>query len=312
VANSLGYQVYKLLPNDTDLTIFKEAGFAGMNFAFMDGADNYHSALDTPANVDHGSLQHQGSNALALVRRLGNSDLSEVRSPDVVYFDLLGAALISYPEGWALPLAGLCAAAFAAVTILGLRRKCLTLGGVAVGFAAVLVSVLGALVAASLCGWALRLLRGGAASGDLEMFLYALLTILVLAVIRLKLGRRVRAEELMMGGALWWLALTVLTSLFLRGGSYLFTWSSLLGLAALGVVFAAKDRESFSPKHQVMLVLGTLPGVILLAPAVYLSCLALTHNSSIYVLLVVAASVLILSALTPQLRPIAALSRAES
>ncbi|MBA3240911.1 MAG: M20/M25/M40 family metallo-hydrolase [Acidobacteria bacterium] len=311
VANSLAYQVYKLLPNDTDLTVFKEAGFAGMNFAFMDGAANYHTALDTPANMDHGSLQHHGSNALALVRRLGNSDLAEVRSPDVVYFDLLGATLVSYPEGWVLPLAGLCAAAFAAVTMLGLRRGRLTLGGVAVGFAALLGSVLGALVAATLCGWALRSRRGGAASGDLEMFLYALLTIPVSAFFRLKLGRRVRAEELMMGGALWWLALTVLTSLFLRGGSYLFMWPSLLGLAALAVVFAAKDREPFSPKHQVVLVLGALPSVILLAPAVYLSCLALTHNSPFYVLLVVAASALILSALTPQLRPIAALSRAE-
>jgi hypothetical protein len=311
VANSFAYNVYKLLPNDTDLTIFKEAGFAGMNFAFIDGANHYHTELDSLSNVDHGSLQHQGSNALAMARRLGNADLAAVRSPDVVYFDLLSAALVSYPVGWVLPLTGLCLAAFVGVTLLGLRRGRLTPGGIAGGFVAVLGSVLGALVVATLCGWALRGWLGESVSGELEMLLYALLTIPASALVYLKLAQRVRAEELMIGGALWWSALAVLTSLFLQGGSYLFTWPSLLSLAALGVVFAAKDPNPFSRKHLLVLVLGASPGVVLLAPAVYLSCLALTHNSPVYILLVVASTVLMLSALTPYLRPIVASGRTE-
>jgi hypothetical protein len=171
--------------------------------------------------------------------------------------------------------------------------------------------MLGALVVATLCGWALRGLLGEAVSGDLEMLLYALLTIPASALVYLKLAGRVRAEELMIGGALWWSALAVLTSLFLQGGSYLFTWPSLLSLAALAVVFATKDPNHFSRKHLMVLVLGASPGVVLLAPAVYLSCLALTHKSPVYVLLVVASTVLMLSALTPHLRPIAASGRAE-
>src|SRR5262249_34781673 len=41
VSNSLAYEVYRLLPNDTDLTVFKQAGWAGLNFAYIDGVTHY-------------------------------------------------------------------------------------------------------------------------------------------------------------------------------------------------------------------------------------------------------------------------------
>ena len=37
VANSLSYDIYKILPNDTDMTIFKGAGIPGLNFAHIGG-----------------------------------------------------------------------------------------------------------------------------------------------------------------------------------------------------------------------------------------------------------------------------------
>ena len=37
VASSLLYSIYKMLPNDTDLTVFREDGdIKGYNFAFLD------------------------------------------------------------------------------------------------------------------------------------------------------------------------------------------------------------------------------------------------------------------------------------
>lgn len=39
LAYSLLYNLYKLMPNDTDLTIFREGGLAGLNFAFGSGLD---------------------------------------------------------------------------------------------------------------------------------------------------------------------------------------------------------------------------------------------------------------------------------
>jgi hypothetical protein len=36
--------------NDTDLTVFREKGVQGYNFAFIDGHYNYHTAQDDPAS----------------------------------------------------------------------------------------------------------------------------------------------------------------------------------------------------------------------------------------------------------------------
>src|SRR4030095_8333053 len=61
VATSLSYEIYKLLPNDTDFTIFKDAGFSGFNFSYIDGYAYYHSAIDSVETIDERSLQHHGS-----------------------------------------------------------------------------------------------------------------------------------------------------------------------------------------------------------------------------------------------------------
>ncbi|UCD61897.1 MAG: M28 family peptidase, partial [Flavobacteriaceae bacterium] len=48
VANSLVYSVYKLLPNDTDLTVFREdRDIEGFNFAFIDDHFDYHTSQDS-------------------------------------------------------------------------------------------------------------------------------------------------------------------------------------------------------------------------------------------------------------------------
>ena len=42
-------EIYKYLPNDTDLTLFLQAGFTGYNFAFIGNQADYHSPRDTIA-----------------------------------------------------------------------------------------------------------------------------------------------------------------------------------------------------------------------------------------------------------------------
>src|SRR5690606_10747281 len=62
VATSLMYSVYKILPNDTDSTVFREEmDIPGFFFAFIDDHFDYHTALDTAENLDKKSLAHQGS-----------------------------------------------------------------------------------------------------------------------------------------------------------------------------------------------------------------------------------------------------------
>ena len=61
-SNSLMYSIYKMLPNDTDLTVFREQGnIQGYNFAFIDDHYNYHTAQDDSKHLNKNTLEHQGT-----------------------------------------------------------------------------------------------------------------------------------------------------------------------------------------------------------------------------------------------------------
>ncbi len=105
VANSLSYEIYKRLPNDTDYSIYKPMGVAGLNFAFTGDVALYHSARDDLAHLDKSSLQHHGDNALDAVRAFRNIDLSHIQSQaDATYIDLFGRVLLNWSSSLNIPL----------------------------------------------------------------------------------------------------------------------------------------------------------------------------------------------------------------
>ncbi len=126
-ATSVAYEIYRRMPNNTDLTVFKRDGLAGMNFAYIGSPEFYHTAQDNVANLDRRSLQEQGRYALSLVRRFGNDNLRAKASGDAVYFPTPFTSLIVYPAAWVMPIAGLAllglVAAFAAGWMRGARGK---------------------------------------------------------------------------------------------------------------------------------------------------------------------------------------------
>ena len=75
--SSLYYDIYELLPNDTDLTVFKRAGLAGVGFAHIGRPVHYHTPLDNFANVTPSTVQHHGDHMLAMARALAGVDLRQ-------------------------------------------------------------------------------------------------------------------------------------------------------------------------------------------------------------------------------------------
>jgi len=96
-ASSLNYEIYKLLPNSTDYTPFKEVDIPGLNSAVIEGFVNYHSITDQPGALDPNSLQEEGDNILAGARYFGNLDIRETKAPDQTYFNIIGGWFIHYP-----------------------------------------------------------------------------------------------------------------------------------------------------------------------------------------------------------------------
>ncbi len=125
VTNSLAYSVYKMLPNDTDLTVLREQGnINGFNFAFIDDHVVYHTANDIPANLDKETLAHQGSYLMPLLDYFKDADLSDLNSEeDLIYFNLPFGKMISYPFPWIFPMLIIGFSLFFAVLIYGFYKK---------------------------------------------------------------------------------------------------------------------------------------------------------------------------------------------
>ncbi|MFU8822503.1 MAG: M20/M25/M40 family metallo-hydrolase, partial [Gammaproteobacteria bacterium] len=104
-AESLANEIFRLMPNDTDLTVFQRAGYAGMDFANAHGLTHYHTPLDNFDNADPRTLQHHGSYLLSLARAFGAMDLTALAAPDRIYFALPVIGLVHYPLAWAPALA---------------------------------------------------------------------------------------------------------------------------------------------------------------------------------------------------------------
>ena len=255
MASSLTYEVYRLMPNDTDLTVYRKYGMAGWNFAFVGGLTYYHSPGDTPANLDPRTLQHQGENLLAMARHLVRLDLDDVRREDVVYVSILQRSVAIYPKGWVVPLLALSVVMYLAVLALGASRKRIRPVEVAAGFATLLAALPASVMVVGLLWYALGgfLVRSdiivnrpdlghgtGMPTSQYDVALLAGSAVVAVLVATMVFGwssRRWSWEGIGLGSLAWWLAATVATSLYMPGASYAFAWPLLAILTAQAAAF---------------------------------------------------------------------------
>jgi len=276
VSHSLAYELYKLLPNDTDLTVFRNRGLAGLNFAYIDGLQSYHTQLDSVSKLDERSLQHHGSYALALTRHFGNLDLREVRAPDNVYFDLLGTKLIYYPVSWAWWLSAMVAILLTGLVVFGLRRRRLSLPGLALSVLALAVSGIAAAGLTTLiCRMVYKLdhsstpsLEGGNYHSNIYLLSFIALTIGLTAAVYVLFSRKVSVENLTAGALLWWMIPMILTCVYLPGATYLFTWPPLFMLAPFWLILKPR-RSQHSLDLLIVLLISALPAVALITPLLF-------------------------------------------
>ena len=153
VTNSLMYSIYKMLPNDTDLTVFREKGnIQGYNFAFIDDHYNYHTAQDNSKHLNKNTLAHQGSYLMPLLSYFSNANLnsSKVENDDV-YFTI-PYVFIHYPFSWIFPLLLVALLLFVFLVFIGIAKRLLSFSIIIKGF----VPLLGSVIASGLVtflGW---------------------------------------------------------------------------------------------------------------------------------------------------------------
>ena len=231
VSNSLAYEIYRLLPNDTDFSIYKRHGLSGFNFAMIGSASRYHSPRDDLAHLDHNTLQHHGDHAFALVSRLLDEDLDALKSAsDASYFDVFGRMMLVWPSALNLPLSLL-----GLFGIFGLLVKYRAeFSFTRAGFAALALTT--TLVMLYALGWVLSLplaIWPGAHPLDHPSpwpARTALLSgaMLVAALVPALLGSRVKTRALLLVN---WLLLSILATVCaatLPGAAYALMWPALV------------------------------------------------------------------------------------
>jgi peptidase M28-like protein len=306
LASSFFYEIYKLLPNDTDFTVLKRMDAQGMNFAFVNGINHYHTKLDNLKEINQGSLQHEGSYALALTRHFGNLDLNKPKAGNSVYFNVIGATFVNYPGALTIPLSVFTVLLFAFLVVRGFRKKDLTVFGIVWGGLGLVASVIASATIVWLLWRLVLAIRqsyrwvpwGEPYHSNTFRLGFVLLALAATLAIFILLGKKVSARNLVVGSSLCWLLSSVWVSVALPGGSYLFTLPLLFSL--FGLILISFPRFQGNRNFQILFGLSVVPGVVLWAPMIYNLFVALTLNASwIVIVFVVLIFAVVVQAMLP-------------
>jgi len=227
VANSLSTDVYRLMPNYTDVNSFEERGWLTLNLAPIGNETRYHSPGDDLAALDPTTLQHMGDQTLALARQLTN-DRPAAKGDERIFADITGRWLMVLPLALGIALL--------ALAIVGLGATVIRRGRVleSVGI------TLGTIIGSGALAWLAMALVGVLRHGMFwrawpEFTLVAIYagTMLVGSALLATLGRRADRSQLRAG---FWATVAILGALIglvAPGGIVFFIVPPLLVLGGM-------------------------------------------------------------------------------
>ena len=245
VASSLMYSVYKMLPNDTDSTIFREEGdIPSYFFAFIDDHFDYHTANDTIENLNIETLQHQGSYLLPLLHYFADADLTNLKSDEeYVYVNFPFLKMISFPFLWILPLLLVATVLFGILIFYGFKKEKITGEGIAKGFVPFLLS-LAICGAIGFFGWKLLLAiypqynevqHGFKYNGHAYVAFFVFLTLSITFYLYRRFANREQVASVYVAPLIFWILVNVAVFVILKGAAY-FIIPVFFGLLSLWVL----------------------------------------------------------------------------
>ena len=99
---SITPEIYKLLPNGTDFTEFLGIVINGINISVLDGLENYHTPNDSVENINKKSLQHYGDQVYPIVKEFVSnekySDANALNGGNDSIFFIIGNVFVKYSK----------------------------------------------------------------------------------------------------------------------------------------------------------------------------------------------------------------------
>ena len=284
ITNSLCYVIYKMLPNNTDFTVFKAAAYQGFNLAFIGNVGQYHTPLDNWENSSASTMQHQGANALSALLALANSPELSHPPSNSMFFDVLARSVIVWPLSFVLPAAIVALVLLLAAAAVLMRKGYLSVDQAVSGFFGALVNVLlggvlsvGALVLLRFLGRLPPMQAPPWIAHPIAMHVaFAALTLLSAAAVGAWFARRAGFWGFWFGGAIIISLLSVATAAFLPAADYVLLLAALAApLAALPCLLAINQGRT--PTLGNTDVAALVPGLFMLA--LFLPLLLLLYSA---------------------------------
>lgn len=286
ITHSFIYDLYRTMPNDTDLSIYKSFGMYGLNFGFFVGLFGYHTPEDTVENLNKGSLQHHGDNMLDLVHHFGNMDLIAQKDGKSLYFNVLGKKVVTYSEKYVIPIMILAFILFVVTFLFGYTHKRITIVGAGIGFLLFLLIIVLAFFAGESILACISIITNAdkwtisaypTISNPVFIAIILIVFSLMVAIYYLVL-KRINATDLTIGGFFGWFILVFVSSMFFKGSSYVFVWPFIIGVISLN--FYLYLKEEFGIKGKLLALGMIIPPLILTVPIIYLvfALLTLQHT----------------------------------
>jgi hypothetical protein len=244
LGTSLAYSVYKLLPNNTDSTVFREdADVSGFFFAFIDDHFDYHTSLDVPKRLDKNSLAHQGDYAFHALNYFSKVSLDDnlKAETDMIYFNLPEFGLFYYPFSWIWTMYFACIILFVLLLYWGFKHKSLSRKEIFIGFLPFLITLLFSFIL-GFFGWKAilwiypqyqEILQGFPYNGHNYIFAFVCLCLSFCFFTYIRFRKRLNPHNAMVAPIIVWFIICAIINVYLPGAAYF-----ILALGFALIVFA--------------------------------------------------------------------------
>lgn len=237
LTSSIFYEAYKILPNDTDLTVYKQHGLLGLNFAHGEKLSHYHTPLDNTDRLNKGSLQHHGDNVWGVLKELKDTDLTKVESGNKVFTDYAGLFVVSWDESNNLQIASVLLAASVVILVMLKLTGAITVSRVLLTVLSGLLIVVLIAVLGMLYQYLIQWLTGKQApwtANSLPMrFSLWVIGFMILFTIGRVLLKRTQPIESLVGLSLLWSIISVIMAIMAPGVTILFAVAAMIALGGL-------------------------------------------------------------------------------
>ncbi|MGB0891796.1 MAG: M20/M25/M40 family metallo-hydrolase [Flavobacteriaceae bacterium] len=271
-ANSLMYSIYKMLPNDTDLTVFRENGnINGFNFAFIGDHFDYHTAQDSYERLDRETLLHQADYLTTTLNYFSDSDLNNLNSnKDFVYVNFPFIGLLTFPFSWIFPLFLIALSIFLVLIFFGIKKQKLTVHGILRGFIPLLSSLF--IVGGATFGlWKLILiihpkyqdiLHGFTYNGYQYILAFTFISLWIIFKIYNRFFKQVSQTDLFIAPITLWFLINIFILNYLQGAGF-YIIPVFIALIILAILIFMNIQDKSKP---ILFTILSIPTIYIFSP----------------------------------------------